>query len=241
LRHAEGAARGVVGALQMIRGGATGSSDIGLAVSVQGTRPLAQLVARRIAEIGGIVRALAWTGGDDGPCTVERQFGVTPTELTAVTEPSGGLDRRRAARLGYAVLAADGWLTQPVDALILTGAERRLRVGDVERLHPRVRFVVEGTHGLLDPEVDERLTARGITVIPDLLAAVGRLAAHDVFVHGDGATDRDAVAATADRAVTAAVSGVLADASNGRQTLRDAAYAVALRRVLADGRDGGWL
>jgi glutamate dehydrogenase len=243
LRHAEAVARGLVGTLQLTRHGALVAGDVGLSVSIQGTRPLAALVARRVAEVGGIVKALAWAVDDGGPGTIERPFGVTVNELSSVSDGSGRVDARRAARLGYTLLPADAWLTQAVDVIVLTGDDRRLRPADVERIDGRVRLVVEGTYGLLDPAVEDRLAARGITVVPDLLTGVGRLVAHDVpgHVHTVGTPRQDALDEAVDAAVVGAAAPVLEAARRTRRPLRDVAYDLALTRVRDACQLGGWL
>jgi glutamate dehydrogenase (NAD(P)+) len=61
-----------------------------------------------------------------------------------------------------------------VDVLVPAALEGVIHEGNADRI--RASFIVEGANGPTTPDADEALDARGITVVPDILANAGGVA-----------------------------------------------------------------
>ena len=70
-------------------------------------------------------------------------------------------------------MPADAWLEQEVDILIPAALENQITVENAGKIHSRVKLIAEGANGPTTPGADEILEARGVYVIPDLLANAG--------------------------------------------------------------------
>jgi len=66
-------------------------------------------------------------------------------------------------------------LETPADVLIPAALEHQIRRDNADRLH--ARYIVEGANGPTTREADEILEAKGVIVVPDILANAGGVAA----------------------------------------------------------------
>ena len=113
--------------------------------SVQGFGKVAQHAVRRYVALGGTVVAVAaWDRVERRAHTFRSARGLNPDALVGITDEFGGIDRAKAAALGYDVLDGSAWLEQNVDILIPAALENQITDANVGRLHGRVKVVAKG-------------------------------------------------------------------------------------------------
>ncbi len=68
-------------------------------------------------------------------------------------------------------IAPDAVLEADVDILVPAALENVITAANVDRV--RAPLIIEGANGPIGPDADDALTARGVTIIPDVLANAG--------------------------------------------------------------------
>jgi glutamate dehydrogenase len=102
--------------------------------SIQGFGNVAQYAARLYQHLGGKVTCVSsWDQEDQTSYAFRRPSGVDVDELVGVSDPFGGIDKRRAAKLGYELLPGDAWIEQPVEILIPSALENQITEETVTR------------------------------------------------------------------------------------------------------------
>jgi glutamate dehydrogenase (NAD(P)+) len=129
---------------------------------VQGFGNVGQVVARELHARGGIV-----VGVGDRTGSLVDEAGIDVPELIAWHRAEGALDGFPAAT---AITAAD-LLELPCEVLIPAAVERQITEENAGRL--ACKLIVEGANGPTVPAAEAILEARGIPVIPDILANAG--------------------------------------------------------------------
>ncbi len=131
-------------------------------VAVQGFGNVGAVVARELAARGATIVAVSDVSGGL----------VAPDGLDLPDVMSWVGEHRflRGCPAGRAVSRTDV-LETPCDILVPAALEHQLTARNVGRVD--CRLVVEAANGPVTPEADERLAARGIAVVPDLLANAG--------------------------------------------------------------------
>jgi glutamate dehydrogenase (NAD(P)+) len=213
--------------------------------SVQGFGNVGQYAVRLLGELGvRVVAVAALATKDRTPVTVVKEDGVRAEELTGVTDGFGSIDRERAAALGYRLEPGGAWLEQDVDVLVPAALENQITAENVGTVSPRARVVAEGANGPVRPEAEAALAARGVTVIPDLLAGAGGVTCsyfEQVQSNMNYYWERDEVLGKLDVKMTAAYISVSELARSRKLSLRDAAYIIAVSRVAGACKARGWL
>jgi glutamate dehydrogenase len=213
--------------------------------SVQGFGNVAQHAIRLYQQIGGTVTCVScWDQKEQTTLSYRRAAGVDMDALIAITDPFGGIDRRKAVELGYEALPGEAWLEQAATILIPAAIENQITGDNAGRIHPAVKFVAEGANGPTTPEGDAVLGERGIFVIPDFLANAGGVTCsyfEQVQSNMNYYWERDEVLAKLDTKMTAAFRAVHAVAQRQSLSMRDAAYVIAVNRVAEACRDRGWV
>jgi len=114
----------------------------------------------------------------------------------------------------------------------------------VKKIGKRVKILAEGAHGPTNPDADVIINARGILIIPDLLANVGG-AVCDYFEQVQGNMNyywkKDEVFGKLDVHMTSAYIGLSDFARKNDLPMREAAYAIAVDRVAQACRERGWV
>jgi glutamate dehydrogenase (NAD(P)+) len=213
--------------------------------SVQGFGNVAQHAARLYEQIGGkTICVSCWDQAQQTSFCYRRKQGIDLDELLAVTDRFGGVDSAKAEQLGYEVLPGDAWLEQDVDILIPAAIENQIRGDNVASISDRVKIIAEGANGPASPEADAVIHDRGIYLIPDLLANAGGVTCsyfEQVQSNTNYYWDKDEVLGKLDVKMTAAFIAVSDLARKRKLNLRDAAYLIAIDRVVRACRDRGWL
>jgi glutamate dehydrogenase (NAD(P)+) len=217
-----------------------------LTASIQGFGNVAQYAAIGFVEqLGGrVVSVSCWDRNDSTSHTFVKQDGVDPRFLQTITDVYGTVDKKRATAAGYAIEDSEAWLSQEVDILIPSAIEGQVTGETVTRLSPRVRIVAEGANGPTTPEADKVLAQSGVFVIPDFLCNAGGV----TVSYFEGVQNdmnyywsHDEVLTRLDEKMTVAFKAVLAESLAKGVSMRDAAYMVAIERVVNAMEFRGWL
>lgn len=213
--------------------------------SVQGFGNVAQYTIELFQRIGGRVNAAAcWDHSDQTAYTYRRESGIDLGELRGISDRFGGIDKTKAAALGYERLPGEAWLEEPVDILIPAAIENEVRGDNVSRIHDRVKIIAEGANGPVTPEADRVLNDRGIFVIPDLLGNAGGVTCsyfEQVQSNMNYYWEKEEVLGKLDTKMTNAFHAVVELSKKRNLGMRDAVYVIAVTRVAEACRDRGWV
>jgi len=213
--------------------------------AVQGFGNVAQYAMELYTQLGGTVTCVSsWNQKDQTSYAFHKPSGANIAELRTVTDRFGGIDRDRAAELGYDVLPGDAWIEQEVDILIPCALENQINGDTVQQISQRVRIVAEGANGPTTPEADRVLKERGVFMLPDLLANAGGVTCsyfEQVQSNMNYFWERDEVLRRLDTKMTSAFKAVYELARKQDFYMRDAAYMIAVDRVAQACRDRGWI
>lgn len=130
--------------------------------AVQGFGNVGSWAAKLISEQGGKVVAVSDVGG-----AVRNPDGLDIAALIDHTRQTGSV----AAFSGAQDLSGDDLLAQEVDVLIpaaLGGVITGNNAGAI-----RAKYVVEGANHPIEPDADEILLGKGVTILPDIYANAG--------------------------------------------------------------------
>jgi len=213
--------------------------------SIQGFGNVAFYSADLYIKMGGtVVCVSSWDQQDQTSYAFRRTAGIDLNQLHAITDRFGGIDKDKARQSGYEVLPGDAWLEQDVDILIPSALENQITGQTVHRIPSRVRLVAEGANGPTTPEADQILKERRIFVIPDFLANAGGVTVsyfEQVQSNMNFYWEREEVLRREDDKMTAAFRSVSDLARKNQLYMRDAAYVIAIGRVVQACKDRGWI
>ena len=224
--------------------------DLGIRIedttaSIQGFGNVAQNAAKLYEQIGGkTICVSCWDQEDQTSYAYRKETGIKLEELLSISDRFGGIDKTKAESLGYDILPGDEWLEQNVDILIPAALENQIRGDNASSISDRVKIIAEGANGPTSPEADLILHDRGVFVIPDLLANAGGVTCsyfEQVQSNMNYFWDKDEVLGKLDVKMTAAFIAVSDLARKRKLHMRDAAYLIAVDRVMRACRDRGWL
>ena len=215
--------------------------------SIQGFGNVGQHAAQAFTQfLGGKVVAVAyWDRKDRRPYTISAgQEGLDIDFLRSITDTFGTIDKEAARKAGYLVEDGMAWLSKPVDVLIPAALEGQITEETVHLIHPQVKILAEAANGPTTPEADEVLRERGVMVIPDFLCNAGGV----VVSYFEGVQNemnfywtRDEVLARLDQHLTRAFQEVFQLAREEDLYPRDAAYVLAIQRVVRAMEMRGWI
>ncbi len=216
--------------------------------SIQGFGNVGQHVALAFTDpdiLGGrVVSVSYWDREDKTAYTITRPEGIDPRELIGITDEFGSIDKREAQRRGYRIEDGMAWLRKEVDVLVPAALEAQITKHTVKLISPKVKILAEGANGPTTPEADRELEARGILVIPDFLCNAGGV----VVSYFEGVQnemnyywDRKEVLERLDRILTRSFHEVFQVAEEGGFYPRDAAYVLAIDRVVKAMQMRGWI
>ena len=129
--------------------------------------------------------------------------------------------------------------------MLIPGAlEGQINAETVEDISDRVRIVAEGANGPTTPEADEVLERNDVFMIPDFLCNAGGV----TVSYFEGVQNdmnyywtRDEVLERLDTKMTQAFNSVVEMAAGEGVYMRDAAYMVAIQRVVVAMELRGWI
>ncbi|MRR11903.1 glutamate dehydrogenase, partial [bacterium] len=212
--------------------------------SVQGFGNVSQYAIRLFQQLGGkVVCVSSWDQGDQTSYSFRKLSGVDADELLSITDRFGGIDKSKAAGLGYEVLPGGAWIEQDVEILIPAALENQITGETVLKMKPSVKVIAEGANGPTTPEADKVIQERGIFVIPDFLANAGGVTCsyfEQVQCNMNYFWEKDEVLQKLDTKMTSAFHAVAELAKKRDLYMRDAAYVIAVSRVAKACKDRGW-
>ena len=213
--------------------------------SVQGFGNVAQYAIDLYHQLGGkVVCVSCWDQEAQTSYAFRREPGVELQALQGITDRFGGIDREKAAGLGYEVLPGEAWLSQDVDILIPCALEKQINEDNVDRISRRVKVIAEGANGPTTPDADRTIRERGIFMIPDFLANAGGVTCsyfEQVQSNMNYFWEKDEVLGKLDMKMTSAFISVSDLARKRNLYMRDAAYVIAVGRVVDACRQRGWV
>ena len=218
----------------------------GSVAAIQGFGNVAQYAAIGFREmLGGKVACVScWDNGDKQAYTYSHPDGVDPRFLMSITDQYGSIDKSKAADAGYLREAPEAWIAKEADVLIPAALEGQITGDTVSRIHPRVKLIAEGANGPTTLEADEAIRQRNIFLIPDFLCnAGGVITSYFESVQNDMNFywSKDEVLTRLDHKMVNAFNGVWQMAEQRKVYMRDAAYLVAIDRVVRAMKLRGWI
>lgn len=216
-----------------------------LTASIQGFGNVAQYAAIGFTEfLGGTVRCVSsWDREDRTAYTFLREKGVDPKFLQSITDVYGSINKDQARQAGYDILDGADWLIQDVDILIPAALEAQITAENVSGISDRVKVIAEGANGPTTPDADRVISSNSIFMIPDFLCNAGGVTvSYFESVQNDMNFywGRDEVLERLDTIMTDAFEAVLAVSQGQGVFMRDAAYMVAIDRVVRAMQFRGW-
>lgn len=213
--------------------------------AAQGFGNVAQYAVRLYQKLGGkVVCVSSWDQGDQTSYTFRRESGIDVDALLAITDHFGGIDKTKAAGLGYEVLPGGAWIEQDVDILIPAALENQVTGDNVDKIKSRVKVIAEGANGPVTPEADKVIQQKGIFVIPDFLANAGGVTCsyfEQVQCNMNYYWTQAETLEKLDQKMTAAFHAVVELSKKQKLYMRDAAYVISVSRVAKACRDRGWV
>jgi len=211
----------------------------------QGFGNVARYAVELYLQYGGTpVCVSCWNQEDQKAYTYYKEEGIDLEQLLKITNHFGEIDKAEARKLGYEVLDGDAWIGQGVDILVPAALENQITGENASKISPRVKLIVEGANGPTTPEADKVIQERGIFVIPDFLANAGGVTCsyfEQVQCNMNYFWTKDEVLSKLDTKMTEAYLKVSALARERRLYMRDAAYIIAIQRVVEACKWRGWI
>ncbi|WP_030677001.1 glutamate dehydrogenase [Streptomyces cellulosae] len=204
----------------------------GTRVVVQGLGTMGGATARFLTRAGLTVVAVADIKG-----TISNPDGLDVEALLAARDAYGTVDRA-VLRPGDLELPGDAW--PAVDAEVLVPAAVSYAVDTVNQERITARWIVEAANMPVLPEAEELLTARGVTVLPDVVVNSGTNAWWWWTLFGDIGPDADEAFTHTRRSMRALVEQMLARARADGTTPRAAAHALVADRLPVIAERFGW-
>jgi len=214
--------------------------------AIQGFGNVAQYAAIGFIEMlgGKVVCVSYWDREDKKSYTVSKEDGIDPHYLMSITDQYGSIDKKKAQSAGYAIEDGGEWIKKEADVVIPAALEGQINAETVNLLHPRVRIIAEGANGPTTPEADDVIKNRGIFLIPDFLCnSGGVITSYFESVQNDMNFywAKDEVLHRLDSRITTAFHSVLDMSIKETVNMRDAAYMVAIDRVVKAMQLRGWI
>jgi glutamate dehydrogenase len=223
-----------------------GLPEKGYTASLHGFGNVAQYAARTIVDDfeGTVVAVSCWDRNDRKAYTYSKKDGIDPRLLQDITDIYGTVDQGKARDAGMEIEDADAWLSKEVDVLIPAAIEAAVTAKNVGSIAPSVRIVAEGANGPCTPEADDYFREKKLTVVPDFLCnAGGVICSYFEAVQNDMNYywELDEVLTKLDQKLTNAFASVWDMADRRKVYTRNAAYMVAIDRVVRAMSLRGWV
>jgi glutamate dehydrogenase (NAD(P)+) len=214
--------------------------------ALQGFGNVSQYAAIAFKEmLGGKVACVScWDREDRVSITFSHSEGVDARFLQTITDQYGYIDKEKARQAGYEIEPGDAWISKDVDVLIPAALEGQITGETVRCISDRVRIVAEGANGPTTPEADEVFKSQGTFIIPDFLCNAGGVTtSYFESVQNDMNFywTKEEVLQRLDTKMTQAFHSVLEMSEGEKVYMRDAAYMVAIGRVVKAMELRGWL
>lgn len=214
--------------------------------AIQGFGNVGQYAAIGFKEIlgGKVVCVSCWDRVDKVSYTFSKDDGINAHFLMSITDQYGTIDKAAAEAAGYKIEDGGAWITKDVDVLIPAALEGQVTAETVNKISDRVKILAEAANGPTTPEADVVLQQKGIFVVPDFLCNAGGVTvSYFEGVQNDQNFywSQEEVLTKLDQKMTSAFEGVLQMSLDQKVNMRDAAYMVAIARVVKAMELRGWI
>ena len=214
--------------------------------AIQGFGNVAQYAAIGfIEQLGGkVICVSCWDRNDKTSYTFTKNDGIDPHFLKSITDQYGAVDKGKAKAAGYVVEDGGAWISKKVDVLIPAALEGQINGETVKLIDSSVKIIAEGANGPTTPEADVVINERGIFLIPDFLCNSGGVTcSYFEGVQNDQNFywTKDEVLTKLDNTMTQAFNSVLGMSLDKKVVMRDAAYMVAIAKVVKAMELRGWI
>lgn len=213
--------------------------------SIQGFGNVAQYASGLYTKLGGTVVAISsWDHNDQKAYTFRKKDGLDIEKLMEITDTYGSIDKDEAKALGYEILPGDLWIEQDVDILMPAALENQITLENVNKISKQVKIIAEAANGPMTPEADEVIRKSDIFLIPDFLANAGGVTCsyfEQVQCNMNYFWEEEEVLEKLDLQMTAAFKAVYKLAQKDDLFMRDAAYVIAINRVVEAVKRRGWV
>jgi glutamate dehydrogenase (NAD(P)+) len=220
--------------------------DIGkTTASIEGFGNVARNAAELYIEYGGTVVSIScWDQKGNRAYSYYKGKGIDLEELVKITDRFGTIDKKKAEQLGYECHPGKDWLKHEVDILMPNALENSITKDNVNDINSSVKLVICGANGPITPEADDILEKKNIVVIPDFLANAGGVVVsyfEQVQNNQNYYWSKEEVLGKLDDKMTDAFHKAWELAKRKKVRLRDAAYMIAISRIVEACKLRGWL
>lgn len=214
--------------------------------AIQGFGNVAQYASIGFTDtLGGKVMCVScWDRDDKVSYTFSKPDGIDPHFLMSITDQYGTINKDKARAAGYQIEDGGAWITKSVDVLIPAALEGQVNAETVKLIDPRVKILAEAANGPTTPEADVVLNERGMFIIPDFLCNSGGV----TVSYFEGVQNdmnfywpKEEVLEKLNNNMTTAFGSVLEMSLSQNVTMRDAAYMVAIHKVVKAMELRGWI
>lgn len=214
--------------------------------AIQGFGNVAQFAAIGFKEMlgGNVVSVSYWDRDDNTAYTVSKEKDFDTRYLQSITDQYGSINKEKAQEKGYTIEDGEAWISKEVDVLIPAALEGQINEQNVNSISPQVKIIAEGANGPTTPAADEVIRERNIFMLPDFLCNSGGVTvSYFESVQNDMNYywPKEEVLQKEDTILTSAFHAVLEMALSEEVYMRDAAYMVAIARVVKAMQLRGWL
>jgi glutamate dehydrogenase len=213
--------------------------------SFQGFGNVAEYAARMYTQLGGKVIAVScWDQADKTSYTYRKLDGCDIGQLAGIKNSFGSINKDKARDLGYEILPGEAWLRQDVDILVPAALENQITPSACKQMSSKVKILCEAANGPTTPDSDPILKERNIVVLPDFLCNAGGVTCsyfEQVQCNMNYFWSKDEVMEKLERSMTNAFAAVNELAQKKNLGLRDAAYIIAINRVVNAVKLRGWV
>ncbi len=215
-------------------------------VALQGFGNVSQYASIGFIEmLGGKVACVScWDRTEKKAFTYSHPDGVDPRFLMSITDEYNEINRAKAMKAGYVAEDGDAWIAKEADVLIPAALGAQINADNAKRISKRVKIVAEGANGPCTPEADEYFAQNKIFDIPDFLCNAGGVTcSYFESVQNDMNYywTKEEVLKRLDDKMTLAFHAVLEMSIQQKADMRDAAYMVAIDRVVKAMQLRGWV
>jgi glutamate dehydrogenase (NAD(P)+) len=214
--------------------------------SIQGFGNVAQYASIGFVDIlgGKVISVSCWDHEAKTSFTYTKEAGIDPHFLQSITDIYGTINRKQAEQAGYVAEDGDAWISKDVEILIPSALEAQITNENVGAISDKVKIIAEGANGPTTPEAEEQLLDQGVFLIPDFLCNAGGVTVSyfesvqnnmNFYWTGEEVLER------LDNKMTQAFKAVLDTSKEHDVPMRDAAYIVAIDRVVRAMQFRGWI
>jgi glutamate dehydrogenase len=205
--------------------------------AIQGFGNVSQYAAMGFTDmLGGKVACVSyWDRDDRTSYTVSHDQGCDVRYLQSITDQYGSINKSQAREAGYVIEDGEAWISKDVDILIPAALEGQVNGANAGKISDRVRIIAEGANGPTTPEADDVFRRNNVFVIPDFLCNAGGV----IVSYFEGVQNdmnyywtREEALERLDTKITQAFNSVLQMSQSEGVYMRDAAYMVAIARVV---------